>query len=144
MKALEVLTSVKGRLSGIVLLSGIALSSSLHLQYVELYPPCVYCYVLRYLTLAILVMAVAGLVNAKFGRGIASLLSGVSMVSVGISIFLIFDELFPARGICNACAFSPSILGISLYYYALVFTLLVLALSLSIVLRDEADSQLAG
>ncbi len=90
--------------------------------------------------MAILVMAVAGLVYANFGKDMASILSGASMVGVGVSIFLIFDELFPAEGICTACAFSPSILRISLYYYALVFTLLVLVFSLSIVLRKEEQA----
>jgi len=54
MKTVASLISPRFLLAGITFLSSVALSSSLYLQYVEGYQPCVYCYVLRYLTLGML------------------------------------------------------------------------------------------
>ncbi len=61
-------------------------------------------------------------------------LAGASLIGLGVSAFLIADELFPTAGICTACAFAPFVMGISLYYYSLVFMATVLGLSLAITL----------
>ena len=135
MKPLAAVASPRCMLAGISLLSSIALFSSLYLQYIALYQPCVYCYVLRYLTTGILVMSLAGYVLPRLIREVAPLISGASVVGVGVSTFLIFDELFPTAGFCTACAFAPLIFGVSLYYFSLVFMATVLGLSLPIAFK---------
>ena len=135
MKTIARLFSPRTALAEITLLSGIALFSSLYLQYVALYLPCRYCYVLRYLTLGILIVSAVGQILPRLAADISTSICGVSLVGVGVSVFLIADELFPTTGICAACVFAPPILGISLYDYSLAFMVIVLGLSLSVALR---------
>ena len=137
MKIPETIVSTRGRLAGITALASVALFSSLYLQYVVLDQPCKYCLVLRYLTAAILAVSLAGQVKLSLAQDIAILLSGAGLVGVGVSILLIFDELYPSSGICTTCTISPYIMGISLYYYSLIYTALVLGLSISIALKKQ-------
>ncbi len=135
MKKVTTLISPKALLAGITFPSSVALSSSLYLQYVAGYPPCVYCYILRYLTLGMLVVSVIGQYPPNLVGDVSAALAGASLIGLGLSAFLITDELFPTAGFCNACAFAPFVLGISLYYYSLAFMSTVLGLSLAITLR---------
>ncbi len=82
----------------------------------------------------------AGYVRPNLVKDIAALESGAGLVGVGVSTFLIIDELFPSTGICSSCAFSPFIMGVSLYYYSFTYMALVLGLSISIALKKEKGS----
>jgi disulfide bond formation protein DsbB len=137
LKIIETVFSTRARLAGITTLASVALFSSLYLQYVALYQPCRYCLVLRYLTAAILVVSLVAQVRLSLAQSITALISGAGLVGVGVSTFLIFDELYPSAAICTSCTFSPFIAGISLYYYSFVYMALVLGLAVSIVLKGE-------
>ncbi len=134
MRTVASLISPKALLAGITSLSSLGLSSSLYLQYVAGYQPCVYCYILRYLTLGMLAVSVIGQFAPILIRDISAAIAGTSLIGLGVSAFLITDNLFPTAGICTVCAFAPNILGVSLYYYSLIFMAMVLALSLTVML----------
>jgi len=129
------LPSQKARMTGILLMSAVALFSSFYLQYVEAYQPCVYCYILRYLTIGILGVSAFGTFTRSFTGDVAAVLASLGLVGSGLSAYLILDEAFPSASICTACSVTPIILGVSLYYYSIVFMLAVLAASVTI-LRD--------
>ncbi len=135
------LVSPRTLLAGITLLSSLALSSSLYLQYVALYQPCRYCYSLRYLTAGILIVSLFGQLVPRLTRDIAASTAAASMIGVGVSLFLVVNEALPTEGICTACAFAPFILGVSLYYYSLVFMAMVLGLSLTVMLWNWTSPQ---
>ena len=116
---------------GISAASGLALSSSLYLQYVAGYQPCIYCYVLRYLTLGVLALSVFGLLIRSWTADVSAATAALGLVGIGVSVYLVLDETFPSASICTACSFSPVILGVSLYYYSLAFMTLVLGVSLT-------------
>lgn len=141
MKILGALFTVRNSLILIASLSGAALFSSFYLQYASGYQPCFYCYVLRYLTLGILGLSVAGLAFRYLASDLSAALAGMSFVGTGVSGYLILDELFPSSEICTACSFSPLILGISLYYYSLAFTTIVVGLSLGILLGKPGQAE---
>jgi len=129
------LPSQKARMTGILLMSAVALFSSFYLQYVAGYQPCVYCYILRYLTMGILGVSAFGTFTRSFTGDVSAVLASLGLVGSGLSAYLILDEAFPSASICTACSVTPIILGVSLYYYSIVFMLAVLAASVTI-LRD--------
>ena len=124
--------SVKTRMLGLVGLSSIALFSSFYLQYVAGYQPCIYCYVLRYLTLGMLALSSLGLFAGRFVSEMSAVLAGLGLVGTGISAYLILDEMFPSASICTACSVIPIILGVSLYYYSIVFMAIILIVATTI------------
>ena len=130
------LLSQRTRILGILLLSGIALFSSLYLQYAAGYEPCIYCYVLRYLTVGILLLSVSALLVPSVTSDITAALAGLGLVGTGLSGYLILDETFPSAGICTACSITPVIFGVSLYYYSIVFMAVVLGVSITIFRSD--------
>ncbi len=136
MKTVASLVSPRILLAGIALLSSLALFSSLYLQYVALYQPCRYCYVLRYLTVGILAASLVGLFAPRLSTDIAAAISAASLIGTFVSAFLVVNEALPSEGICTSCAFTPFILGVSLYYYSLVFMAMVLVVSVIIMLRN--------
>ena len=136
MKAHLSLPSQRNRLLGILLLSGIALFSSFYLQYVEGYEPCIYCYVLRYIAVGILLLSISALLVPSVTSDISAALAGLGLVGTGLSSYLILDETFPSAGICTACSVTPVIFGVSLYYYSIVFMAIVLGVSITIFRSD--------
>ena len=136
MKAHLSLPSQRTRILGILLLSGIALFSSLYLQYVAGYEPCIYCYVLRYLTVGILMLSISAIVAPSVTSDISAALIGLGLVGTGLSGYLILDETFPSAGICTACSITPVIFGVSLYYYSIIFMAIVLGISITIFRSD--------
>ena len=121
---------------GISLLAGIALFSSFYLQYVAGYEPCIYCYILRYLTMGILGLSVFALLVQRWTGDISAALVGAGIVGLAVSAYLTFDELFPSAGICRACSLTPIVFGISLYYYSLAFMTVVVGASVTIFRSD--------
>lgn len=121
---------------GLVGLSSIALFSSFYLQYVEGYQPCIYCYVLRYLTIGVLAVSSLGLFLRTYSSEASAVLTALGIVGAGVSSYLIIDETFPSAAICKACSFVPIIFGISLYLYSLTFMAIVLGISITI-LRSQ-------
>lgn len=119
----------------ILLMSAVALFSSFYLQYVEAYQPCVYCHILRYLTIGILGVSAFGTFAKSFTGDASAVLASLGLVGSGLSAYLILDEAFPSASICTACSVTPMILGVSLYYYSIAFMSAVLAVSITI-LRD--------
>ncbi len=117
---------------GLSLLSVVALLSSFYLQYVEGYQPCVYCYVLRYLTMGILATSTLALLARSLQNRLSAVLAGLGLVGTGVSFYLILDETFPSAAICTACSITPIIFGVSLYHYSIAFMALVLGVSVSI------------
>ena len=136
MKAHLSLPSQRNRLLGILVLSGIALFSSFYLQYAAGYEPCIYCYVLRYLTVGILMLSISAIVAPSIMSDISAALAGLGLVGTGLSGYLILDETFPSAGICTACSITPAILGVSLYYYSIIFMAIVLGVSITIFRSD--------
>ncbi len=130
------LLSTRIRIGGILLLSATALSSSFYLELAEGYIPCIYCYVLRYLTVGMLVLSTIGLLAKGFVNGISVLLASLGLVGTGVSGYLILDEAFPSATICRACSVVPIIFGISLYYYSIAFMAIVLGASITIFHSD--------
>jgi disulfide bond formation protein DsbB len=116
-------------------MSAVALFSSFYLQYVAGYQPCVYCYILRYLTIGILGVSAFGTFTRSISGDVAAVLASLGLVGSGLSAYLILDEAFPSASICTACSVTPIILGVSLYYYSIVFMSAVLAVSITL-LRD--------
>ena len=126
------LPSQKARMPSILLMSAVALFSSFYLQYVETYQPCVYCYILRYLTIGILGVSALGTFAKSFTGEVSAVLASLGLVGSGLSAYLILDEAFPSASICTACSVTPIILGVSLYYYSIAFMSAVLAVSITI------------
>lgn len=121
---------------GLVGVSSTALFSSFYFQYVEGYEPCIYCYVLRYLTIGILAVSAFGALAGGLAGGASAVLVSLGLVGTGVSSYLILDETFPNASICTACSVTPMILGISLYYYSIAFMTIVLGLSISMLHSD--------
>ena len=136
MKAHLSLPSQRTRILGILLLSGIALFSSLYLQYAAGYEPCIYCYVLRYLTVGIFLLSISVILVPSVTSDISAALAGLGLVGTGLSGYLILDEMFPSAGICTACSITPVIFGVSLYYYSIIFMAIVLGVSITIFRSD--------
>ncbi len=136
LNTLSGLFSTRIRIGGILLLSATALSSSFYLELAEGYSPCIYCYVLRYLTVGMLVLSTIGLLAKGFVHDISALLASLGLVGTGVSGYLILDEAFPSAAICTACSVVPIIFGVSLYYYSIGFMGIVLGISISLV-RSE-------
>ncbi len=121
---------------GLVGVSSVALLSSFYLQYIAGYEPCIYCYVLRYLTVGILALTTFGLVARSFLDELSAVLAGLGLVGTGVSGYLILDETFPSAEICTACSVTPVIFGVSLYYYSIIFMAIVLGISITIFRSD--------
>src|SRR3990172_3008053 len=73
------LPSQKARMPSILLMSAVALFSSFYLQYVEEYQPCVYCYILRYLTIGILGVSAFGTFTRSFTGDVAAVLASLEI-----------------------------------------------------------------
>lgn len=94
--------------------------------------PCIYCYVLRYLTLGTLAVSLSALVFPNWTADISAAIMALSVVGTGVSAYLILDDLFPASSICTACSYAPLIFGVSLYYYSIAFMAIVLGVSVTV------------
>ena len=119
-------------MTSILLMSAVSLFSSLYIQYVAGYQPCLYCYILRYLTIGIIGVSAFGTFAKSFTGDASAVLSSLGLVGTGLSAYLILDEAFPSASICTACSVTPIILGVSLYYYSIAFMSTVLAVSITI------------
>ncbi len=117
---------------GVSALAGVALFSSFYLQYVAGYQPCIYCNVLRYLTVGILLFSLAGLLLPGRISEVSAALAAAGLVGSAVSVYLIANQLFPSAQICTVCSVTPFIFGISIYYYSLTFMAIVLGIPISL------------
>lgn len=124
---------------GVSALAGVALFSSFYLQYIAGYQPCIYCYVLRYLTVGILELGLAGLLVPGRTSDVSAASLAVGLVGIGVSVYLIVNQLFPSARICTACSTTPYILGVSLYYYSLAFMVIAVGILMTVLVSGNEE-----
>ncbi len=87
--------------------------------------------------MGLVAVSALALLLPSWTSGLAAITVAMGAVGTGVSVYLIVDELFPRAAVCTACGSSPIILGVSLYYYSIVFMSIVFGLALTVVLENR-------